>query len=357
MTALATQPETTRALKPLKNGGDLRDLLISYQSSIADVLPKHLTPERMIKLACIAAGRSKGLLKCTQASIIESVMKSAELGLDCSGTLGEAYLIPYKDQCQFIVGYQGLIKLARNSGEIVNLNAVVVHKNDTFRVRLGTDSKIEHEPCYDGDRGEMVAVYAVANFRDGGHQFDVMTKADVDAIRRRSKASGSGPWVTDYHEMARKTVVRRLCKYLPKSQELQKAMESDAEFDLDDPNEVRVVRSSEVSATASLAQKLSASQEEPKPEPDPEPFEATNDCPVTAAQINSKIQDITKLEKSRAAICVAVTGMAKADDTLTSSQLMAAADALDKVGQALVDSQKPKDGEGWTQFIQEMLGA
>jgi len=158
-------------------------------------------------------------------------MLAAELGLEPGGGLGEGYLVPYGATCQFIPGYRGFISLARRSGQIVSVESHIVYEGDLFEFELGTEQRIRHVPNLDRDPEKpavMRAVYAVARIVGGGVQSELMTKAEVDAIRRRSKASGSGPWVTDYTEMARKTAIRRLFKYLPVSVELCKAMELQA---------------------------------------------------------------------------------------------------------------------------------
>lgn len=205
----------------------IRDLLERARPKLAEVTPKHLTPDRLIRVAIAAAGRTPELLKCTPASLLNSVMQAAQVGLEPGSALGEAYLVPYGGTCQLIIGYRGLISLARRSGQIASIEAHVVHANDKFTCRYGLDAKLEHEPDWSGNPGELVAVYAIARLKDGGTQLEVMTRAQVDGIRTRSKASGSGPWVTDYAEMARKTAVRRLAKYLPLSIEMAEALAID----------------------------------------------------------------------------------------------------------------------------------
>lgn len=127
-------------------------------------------------------------------------------------------------ECQMIPGYRGLIDLARRSGAVQSISAEIVYERDVFKLSLGVENKIDHAPCLDGDRGEFKLVYAVATFKDGGYQFIWMTKGQVEAIRERSKAKDSGPWVTDYEEMVKKTAIRRLCKMLPMSVELAAAV-------------------------------------------------------------------------------------------------------------------------------------
>ena len=151
------------------------------------------------------------------------------------GVLGQAYLVPYFNrkknitEAQFIPGYKGLIALARRSGEVTSIESHIVYSNDTFNLTLGLDTHVEHIPNLDGDRGAIRLVYGVAKFRSGGHHFEWMPLAEVEKIRARSKAASNGPWVTDYEQMVRKTLIRRMMNYLPMSIELQAAVQvSDA---------------------------------------------------------------------------------------------------------------------------------
>lgn len=203
--------------------------LTEKRGAIAGRLPAHMNPDRLIKIALTAAAKNPKILDCDRESVMLSVMQAAELGLEPGGALGEGYLVPYGRTCQFIPGYRGMISLARRSGQIVSIEAHAVFEADEFVVEFGFDPKLVHKPTMKADRGAVVAFYAVAKIVGGGIQYDYMTKADVDAIRSRSKASGSGPWVTDYNEMGKKTVIRRLFKVLPVSVELCRALELHAE--------------------------------------------------------------------------------------------------------------------------------
>lgn len=209
----------------------IKDLLDKAAPSIAAVLPKHLTVERLTKVALSATARTPSLLACSPHSLVRAVMQGAELGLEVGGLLGEAYLVPFKDTIQLIVGYRGLVKLARQSGQLTSIEAYVVRERDSFELEYGLEPKLVHKPAMTGDPGPVAAVYAIARFKDGGRQVDVMTNAEVESVRKRSAASSAGPWVTDYAEMAKKTVVRRLCKYLPLSPELARALEHEAAVD------------------------------------------------------------------------------------------------------------------------------
>lgn len=225
---------SSAAITPKARMETLRSLLEAAKPSMSQVVPKHVTPERLVKLALVAASRTPLLLSCEPKSIVQGVMTAAQLGLDCGGVLGSAYLVPFKNQkqggryeAQLIVGYRGLVDLARRSGEIETIEAHVVYAHDSFEVAFGLDPILRHVPCLTGEHGEPVLVYAIARLKDGGRQVEVMTRAEIERIRSRSRAGSSGPWVTDWSEMARKTVVRRLCKYLPLSPELADALVAD----------------------------------------------------------------------------------------------------------------------------------
>jgi len=237
-TAMTTNGGTAKPARTLK------DLLESLKPTLASVLPKHLTPERMIKVANSAYVRTPELQKCTDMSIVSCVVQAAELGLEAGGLLGEAYLVPFNTkvktpqgdkwvkEARLIPGYRGLIKLARQSGEVSTVYAHVVHENDFFEVEYGLALDVKHRPNFRADRGQKIAAYAVCRMKDGGFQLDVMTKGEIELVRARSKAANAGPWVTDEAEMWRKTVVRRMLKYAPLSAErLRAAQEHDDRVD------------------------------------------------------------------------------------------------------------------------------
>lgn len=215
----------------------IRDLVSQSQDEFRRALPRHLDPDRFLRIALTAIRQTPKLLDCTPQSLVAALMQSAQLGLEPDGILGHAYLIPYRDnkkgttEAQFQVGYKGLISLARRSGEVQSFQAQVVYENDKFDFAFGIDERLEHIPA-GGDRGEMVAAYAIVKFKDGGHAFDVMFREDIEKVKRSSKAADSGPWKTHEPEMWRKTVAKRLCKYLPLSVELQRAASLDEHNDL-----------------------------------------------------------------------------------------------------------------------------
>lgn len=223
---IATKPQWT-----------FQQLIESRRQSIAQVLPKHMTVDRMIKVLLVAAGRNPLLMQCTPQSILECIMFCAELGLEPNSPMGHYYLIPFRDNkqgamvCQGIVGYQGFVELIHRTGRLLSLEAHVVHERDPHEVKFGRELVLWHSPFLQGDPGKPLFTYAIANMKDGGVQAAVMTMNEVERIRGRSKAGNNGPWKTDYEEMVKKTVIRRICKLLPKSVELARAIERDDEME------------------------------------------------------------------------------------------------------------------------------
>jgi recombination protein RecT len=183
-------------------------------------LPKHLTVDRLLRVAMTSIQRTPKLMECTQKSLLACIMTCAQLGLEPDQFLGQAYLVPFKNhgvmEAQLIPGYRGYIALARRSGEVQSVSSQVVYSNDDFELQYGLAEQLRHVPA-SGDRGEPIGAYVVFRYKDGGHSFDYMTKEDIERIRTRSKAKDDGPWVTDWDEMAKKTVIKRHAKLAPLS--------------------------------------------------------------------------------------------------------------------------------------------
>lgn len=198
----------------------------SVQKELKRAIPKHLTVDRLLRVAMTSIQQTPKLLDCTQRSLLRCIMVCAELGLEPSNILGQAYLVPFSNkgtlEAQLIPGYRGYIALARRSGEVQSVSAQVVYENDHFVIQYGLDDRLEHIPA-EGDRGNVRGAYVVFRYKDGSYSFDYMPKSDIDAIKARSKAANSGPWVTDYGEMCKKTVIKRHAKLAPLSVEFQKA--------------------------------------------------------------------------------------------------------------------------------------
>ncbi len=241
--AVAKKANTTPATKrPNTIAGLMTDPAIKEQMALA--LPKHMTADRLARIALTEIRRTPALGRCDQMSFLGAIMQCAQLGLEPGGALGHCYLLPFENrkkqitEVQFIVGYRGMIDLARRSGQILSLEARAVYQADKFHVELGLNPDLTHVPDWESaDRGPLRFVYAVAKLRDGGTQFEVLSRAEIERVRAQSKAGQSGPWVTHYEEMAKKTAIRRLFKYLPVSIEFQRAIALDEQAEAGLPQE------------------------------------------------------------------------------------------------------------------------
>lgn len=244
-------PNPNTQIVPTKDKiGTIRTLLEKSKVQIAVALPKHLSADRMLRVAMTSIQRTPALLACSQASLIGAIIQAAQLGLEPDGVLGHAYLVPYKDVCQLIVGYKGLIDLARRSGQLSTIYARVVYSKDQFEYSFGLQEKLEHIPTRDtDDPGEMLYAYAVIKMKDGGIQFDVMSKREIEAIRTRSPAGNKGPWISDTAEMWKKTVLRRVCKMAPLSVEVARAVALDERADLGLPQQLEDVVEAQIEVT------------------------------------------------------------------------------------------------------------
>lgn len=214
----------SQAMSVQQRRNDLASLLKTMQPQIQLALPKHITAERMTRVALTAWSKTPALLECSAQSIAGCVMTAAELALELSGPLGQAYMVPRwnkKANCKeatFQVGYRGLIDLAIRNGRLRQFSAHTVHLKDQFYYRYGTSPKLDHEPSNDPDRGPVTHVYAVAIQTNGGFDFEVMTFNDIVAFVNQyvdGPEKESSPWRTAWDEMAKKTVIRKLSKRLP----------------------------------------------------------------------------------------------------------------------------------------------
>lgn len=203
-------------------------LIVKNQRSIESVLPKHLDAKRMSRIALVQARQNPGLLRADPLSFIGALIQASQLGLE-PGVAGMGALVTFGNEVAFIPGYRGLMDLARRSGQVGSITADVVREGDTFVYHKGTNPDIQHVPV--ATRGEITHVYAVAHLLCNDWQFEVMSKADVDEVKAKARGSKSGPWVDHYAEMAKKTAIRRLCKYLPVSVEVQRAVSLDEMHD------------------------------------------------------------------------------------------------------------------------------
>ena len=246
--------------------GDLKSLLATdkVKAQIARALPKHMTPDRFLRVATTAMLRTPKLAQCDQASFMKCMMDLSALGLEPDGR--RAHLIPFENrklqivECQLIVDYKGLIELAKRSGEVASWHALTICEKDKFSWKNGI---VDHEIDWLSGRGKMLAVYSHVRTKDGDDDYEIMTLDEVNAIRARSRSGGSGPWVTDYEEMAKKTAMRRHSKRLTLSPEFHDAVEVDAKYD-----EADTVHASVVTETTPKLATRAKKETAPEPEKD-----------------------------------------------------------------------------------------
>jgi len=208
-----------KAAKP-----SLEQLFAARGAELAEVAAQGISVQRLYRTMMLCVQKTPAIAACTAESLYRCMMDAAEVGLEPGGALGLAYLIPYNDtktgekRCEYQIGYRGYIELARRSGVVSHVHPVAVYKDDVFEYEMGLNPILKHKPGLGLRQAkDLTHVYAIAHFKDGPAQFDVMTRGEIEAIKARSKTAGSGPWVTDYAEMAKKTVLRRICKILPRS--------------------------------------------------------------------------------------------------------------------------------------------
>lgn len=222
----------------------LADLVKRKTKQLQQIAAENMDVQRLYRIVLQCIAKTPELRKCSLDSVMRAMMDAAEVGLEPGGVMGLSYLVPYGQECQFIIGYRGYIELARRSGLVMAIEVKAVYEGDEFEYEDGLNPVLRHKPGQGARTDDKLThVYAIARYVNGYAQPEIMTKPEVDMIRTRSKARG-GPWVTDYAEMAKKTVIRRLCKKLPRSIQMQKA------FSVEDRNETHLTSASPLSIVA-----------------------------------------------------------------------------------------------------------
>ena len=229
----------------------MQQYIKAMEGEIKKALPSVITPERFTRMVLSAISTNPKLQSCTRASFLGAMMNAAQLGLEPNTPLGQAYILPYMNkgvlEAQFQLGYKGLIDLAYRSGEVEVVQAHIVYENDIFECSYGLEPKLTHTPA-DKDRGEPIKVYAVFKTKSGGYGFEVMSMEDVRIhASKYSKSYGTSfsPWKTNFEEMAKKTVLKKVLKYAPLKSDFVRGITQDETIksDMSDdmysvPNEV-----------------------------------------------------------------------------------------------------------------------
>ena len=211
--------------REIESGGKhtMQQYIKQMQKEIAKALPSVITPERFTRIVLSALSTNPKLAETTPQSFLGAMMTAAQLGVEPNTPLGQAYLIPFFNgktkclECQFQLGYKGLIDLAYRSGDVSIIQAQTVYENDVFEYELGLEPKLRHVPATK-NRGKAICYYGMFRTKDGGFGFEVMSVEDIRAhAEKYSKAysSNSSPWKSNFDEMAKKTVLKRVLKYAP----------------------------------------------------------------------------------------------------------------------------------------------
>lgn len=222
-----------KAARPADPASTMKAYITRMKGEIAKALPSVMTPERFTRIVTSAISTTPQLAQTTPQSFLGAMMTAAQLGLEPNTPLGQAYLLPYKNhgklECQFQLGYKGLIDLAYRSGQVTIIQAHEVRENDEFSYSFGLEPTLHHVPAR-GDRGNVICYYAMFRTKDGGFGFEVMSREDVEAhAKRYSKSYGGSfsPWSTNFDEMAKKTVLKKCLKYAPLKSDFVRAVASD----------------------------------------------------------------------------------------------------------------------------------
>ncbi len=202
----------------------INEILDTYKDSLKNLMNSPERAARMIQIMSTSIKRNPQLQECSPSSIIGGMLQAAMLNLDFNPSLGLCYLVPYGKEAQFQLGYRGMITLAHRSKEILEIYAEVVYEDDEFYIEYGLNRVLTHVPkfLHIGNSEKIKYVYAVAKTKDGGTFYTVLSKPQIEALRKRSpmqKFKMNGAWATDYGEMAKAKAIKQLFKYLPSNAE------------------------------------------------------------------------------------------------------------------------------------------
>lgn len=230
---LAKKAENTKKEGKLTKSMSIADLIKAMEPEIKRALPEVITPERFTRMALSALNTTPKLMECTQMSFLAALMNAAQLGLEPNTPLGQAYLIPFQNkgvmECQFQIGYKGLIDLSYRNPQMQMISAQTVYENDEFEYELGLNPRLEHHPALD-NRGEVRLFYGFFKLVNGGFGFEVMSREAVDRYAKEYAPafdSSYSPWKSNYESMAKKTVIKQALKYAPLRADFQRVLSTD----------------------------------------------------------------------------------------------------------------------------------
>ena len=213
----------------------VENFFIENKDKIANALPKSIRPEKLISDALQCTMKNPRLMQCSTESLFGAIMECAQLGLELTKGMNQVHLVPFyetktgQNKVNVIVGYSGLISLAVEHPSVFSISPKVVYENDTYSYKEGSNAHIEHEPAPYSKRGNPIAYYAIAQLQGGATAVFWMWKEEVDKVKetvhKKNKGKNMHIWNQHFDAMAMKTTVRRICKYLPRSPQLGRALE------------------------------------------------------------------------------------------------------------------------------------
>lgn len=224
-------PATKRPMPPPAPALKTSDLILQHKDQIALALPKHVSADRMARIALTELRKTPKLMDCDPYSFMGALIQCAQLGLEPGSGLGHAYLIPFGNQVQLIVGYQGMLELSMRSGKVDSIYADIVYAGDDFDYYVENGKQyLKHRPSFTVERSDsnIIAVYAIAHIKGSAVPLiEVMSVAEVNQIEKQTRKGSrrSQVWTSYFSEMCKKTVIRRIFKKLPKSAEMNDVQE------------------------------------------------------------------------------------------------------------------------------------
>lgn len=214
----------------------MRNFIMKMSDQIKTALPQTITGERMCRIAMTAISKNPKLAECSQNSFMGALLTSAQLGLECNTPLGQSYLLPFYNsktktlECEFQLGYQGLIDLCYRTKQYKTIQARIVYEGDDFTYEYGINENLIHRPKEQSTK--PIYVYAYYELINGAKSFEVMSwDAIMEYAKHYSMAVQKGwtsPWTTAPEEMAKKTLLKKVLKYAPKAVEVAEAISTDS---------------------------------------------------------------------------------------------------------------------------------
>lgn len=246
-----------------------QDAVIKFMSkmdeAIQSALPTHVVKSAFCRAVQTALRKNPKLMQCTPASLGSAISDSAQFGLIIGLT---GHLVPYGKEATLLIDYKGLLDMAYRNERVASIDCDVICENDEFSYTKGDKPNLTHKPNL-RERGKPYAAYAIAWLKDSDRPiFVVLSNDEIEKVRDSSRAGKSGPWVDWWEEMAKKTALKRLCKIIPKSIELQSALSFERQ------QEERTVQATVVEPSRTIVEKLKKKRGRPKKEEQPKEVEA-----------------------------------------------------------------------------------